>query len=89
MGLDTVELVMTLEEEFGIEIPNEDAARLATVGEIADYILARLASGGGSIESIDLAALWVRVKSVVVRQLGVAPDKVTRTASVVQDLGAD
>lgn len=85
MGLDTVELVMALEEEFGIEIPNEDAARLETVGEIADYILARLTPN----ESIDPAALWTRVKSTVVHQLGVKPERVTRDASVVKDLGAD
>ncbi len=37
-SLDTVELVMALEEEFGVEIPDEDAEKMATVGEAIKYI---------------------------------------------------
>ena len=37
-SLDTVELIMELEEEFGIEIPDEDAEKIATVQQAIDYI---------------------------------------------------
>ena len=37
-SLDTVELVMALEEEFDIEIPDEDAEKIATVKNAVDYI---------------------------------------------------
>ena len=37
-SLDTVELVMALEEEFDIEIPDEDAEKIRTVGMAIDYI---------------------------------------------------
>ena len=37
-SLDTVELVMALEEEFEIEIPDEDAEKILTVGKALDYI---------------------------------------------------
>ncbi|MBI4352274.1 MAG: acyl carrier protein [Elusimicrobia bacterium] len=37
-SLDTVELVMALEEEFDIEIPDEDAEKIKTVGEAVRYI---------------------------------------------------
>tara|TARA_B100000686_G_scaffold222649_1_gene229843 strand:+ start:38 stop:271 length:234 start_codon:yes stop_codon:yes gene_type:complete len=37
-SLDTVELVMALEEEFDIEIPDEDAEKIATVQNAVDYI---------------------------------------------------
>lgn len=37
-SLDTVELVMALEEEFNIEIPDEDAEKITTVGEAIEYI---------------------------------------------------
>jgi len=41
-SLDTVELVMALEEEFETEIPDEDAEKLTTVQEAIDYIIANL-----------------------------------------------
>lgn len=37
-SLDTVELVMKLEEDFGIEVPDEDASKLQTVGQAIEYI---------------------------------------------------
>lgn len=37
-SLDTVELVMAFEEEFGIEIPDEDAEKMQTVGDAIEYI---------------------------------------------------
>ena len=41
-SLDTVELVMALEEEFGIEIPDEDAEKIITVGDAVKYIDSKL-----------------------------------------------
>ena len=35
-SLDTVELIMQLEEEFGIEIPDEDAEKMTTVNSVVD-----------------------------------------------------
>lgn len=37
-SLDTVELVMAFEEEFGAEIPDEDAEKLTTVGGVITYL---------------------------------------------------
>lgn len=37
-SLDTVELVMALEEEFGIEISDEDAEKIQTVGDVDKYV---------------------------------------------------
>jgi acyl carrier protein len=37
-SLDTVELVMAFEEEFSVEVPDEDAEKLQTVGNVVDYI---------------------------------------------------
>ena len=38
-SLDTVELVMALEESFGTEIPDEEAEKIKTVGDTVNYIL--------------------------------------------------
>ena len=43
-SLDTVELVMALEEEFGIEIPDEDAEKMSSVGDAIKYIASKTAS---------------------------------------------
>ncbi len=40
-SLDTVELVMALEEEFGIDIPDEDADKIRTVGDVMSYLQKR------------------------------------------------
>lgn len=37
-SLDTVELVMAFEEEFGAEIPDEDAEKLTSVGAVLEYL---------------------------------------------------
>jgi len=37
-SLDIVELIMALEEEFDMEIPDEDAEKVVTVGDVVDYI---------------------------------------------------
>jgi len=40
-SLDTVELVMALEDEFGLDIPDEDADKIKTVQDAIDYIRAK------------------------------------------------
>lgn len=41
-SLDTVELIMKFEEEFDIDIPDEEAEKLTTVGKAVDYLKAKL-----------------------------------------------
>ena len=41
-SLDTVEIIMDFEEEFGVEIPDEDAEKLTTVKAALDYIGSKL-----------------------------------------------
>ncbi|MFC4311916.1 phosphopantetheine-binding protein [Steroidobacter flavus] len=90
MGLDIVELVMAIEEEFGIEIPNPDAAKLDTVGKISAYVQSRLElNRGRPFDEIEEAVHWERIKRIVVEQLGIDPKQVTREAHLVLDLGAD
>jgi len=44
-SLDTVELVMAFEEEFGIDIPDEDAEQLRTVGDAIRYMKEKASEG--------------------------------------------
>jgi acyl carrier protein len=41
-SLDTVELVMALEDEFQLDIPDEEAEKLTTVGKALDYVVGRV-----------------------------------------------
>ena len=85
MGLDTVELVIAIEEEFSIHISDADAAELGVLGDLHDYVVRTLKQRG---ETPDEAQVWERLKTIVVAQLGVRPEQVTRSAHVIKDLGA-
>jgi len=85
MGLDTVELAIAVEEHFNIEINDEDAAKLATCGSLADYVMKCLRARGDTRSEDDV---WTQVKETIVEQLGVNPDEVTRGAKFYEDLGA-
>lgn len=47
-SLDTVELVMGFEEEFELNIPDEEAEKIQTVGQAIDYISKHVEGGGGA-----------------------------------------
>lgn len=46
-SLDTVELIMALEEKFGIEVPDEDAEKLDTIGKSVEYIEQKISEKEG------------------------------------------
>ena len=85
MGLDTVELVMAVEEEFALEISNADAAKMERVGDMHAFILRTLRERGASPDD---AEIWKRLHQIVVEQLGVRPDEVIPTARFIKDLRA-
>ena len=87
MGLDTVELVLAVEDWFEITIPDEVAETLFTVGTLHAFVISELKRTdrfGG-----DDALVFEQLRTLIVRQLGVKPEEVTPTARFVQDLHAD
>jgi len=72
MGLDTVELVMAVEEDFGIEIPNDTAERILSVGNMRDFVVAELRRRG---READPDAVFCAAE-IIVEQLGVRPSAV-------------
>jgi acyl carrier protein len=87
MGLDTVELVLSVEKLFGIDIPDATAAELDTVGKLHAYIVAELVRLERPNVNADI--VFDQLRSVVSFQLGVEPKDVIPSARFVQDLGAD
>lgn len=86
MGLDSVELVMEFEDFFEIDIPNEVAEKLQTVGDVTDYVHARLAVDG---RPRDREAVLAMVCVITCDQCGTTLDCVTEQTSFVKDLGID
>lgn len=87
MGLDTVELVLAVEKRFSIRIPNAVAARLATVGQMHQFLVEQLQHQGSFELSRD--EVYTSLTDVICDQLGVSREKVTPDAHFVDDLGAD
>ena len=87
MGLDTVELVMKVEKHFGIEIPDRDAARLATVGDLHGYVVEALRIRQRF--QGDSGDVFAKLREIICRQLGVKPEEVVPSARFVDHLRAD
>ena len=87
MGLDIVELVLAIEEEFRVHLPNGEVAKMERVGDVADWILAEMAREGRGFMSEE--EVWDRLQEIIVRQTGVPYVEVTREAKFVDDLGLD
>jgi acyl carrier protein len=68
MGLDGVELVMAVEDEFGINIADEDAANLTTPRLLADYVVSRLGAPQPDDGHCLSQAAFYRIRSVLVKQ---------------------
>ena len=86
MGLDTVELIMAIEEEFAIAIPDDAAAKLGRLGEIRDHVVLSLNERG---ETPDPAAVWERIKAIMRRDHGVREEDLTPDTHIVHDFGLD
>ena len=87
MGLDSVEIILAVEEEFGLEIPDAEAARMITVGDLQAFLVVELRRLGRP--GVDADAIFERLRGIICRQLGVQPDVVMPAARFVKDLGVD
>lgn len=87
MGLDTVELVMRIEEEFAITIADQDAEQLMTVSDLYDCIESKVLEK--STSEVNEEALFGKFIKIMVDQTGIDRAKIQLTASIVEDLGLD
>lgn len=86
MGLDSIQLILAVEEEFGIRVQDEEASKMITVGDLFAHILSQCESEG---KALDRAIAWTRYVSVVVEELGVPESLVIPEAEFVGDLRMD
>ncbi|MDB5172776.1 MAG: phosphopantetheine-binding protein [Phycisphaerales bacterium] len=87
MGLDTVELVMEFEDEFGLSIADADAEMLQTVGQTVDYIVAQLRGWGRRREPVicPSARAFYELRRALCAQYGTRRAAV-RPAATIGDL---
>jgi acyl carrier protein len=77
MGLDGVELVMAIEEEFGIQVPDEDAQNIGTPGQFADYVMARVRTDGSKNNAVCLSQnSFYILRSALMRVFGVPRNQI-------------
>ncbi len=87
MGLDLVELIISIEETFDISIDDEEAGKVVTVNDCYRLILSNLAKHDD--QSMSEEQVWGIMKNLIITQLGVKPEEVIPTAEFVKDFGAD
>jgi len=87
MGLDTVELAMAVEEQFEIEIPDEIASTLETVGLLHGFVVSQLRRR--SLVPIDDAAVFSKLRGIIGEQTGIEPGRIVPEAYFVKDLNLD
>lgn len=77
MGLDTVEFLFAVEDAFGVSIPNEAAERMATPGNVVDYLESHLPASAGRAACHSQRAFY-RLRSAVMTTHGVPRRQVRR-----------
>ena len=87
MGLESVEVVMAAEDAFGIEITDQEAEKIYTVGDLYDCVLAKLRETGTAAP--DSQAVWMRLRGVLSDQLGIDIRKILKSSRFVEDLRID
>jgi acyl carrier protein len=85
MGLDTVELVMEIEEAFDITIPDQEAEKIQTIGQAYHYILARLDGPVDGTARCLSAATFYRLRRKLMGCLRIERRRI-RPASALEDL---
>ena len=81
MGLDVVELLMTVEQKYGISIPDEDARPLRSVGDLHAYVLSHVTPRPDPEDS------WMWLRAMISEDFSVPLERVTPDAWIVRDLG--
>src|SRR4051812_43436238 len=86
MGLDTVELVMEIEDEFEFAIPDADAEHIKTCGDLHAYVLGRLRPFVGA--PCPSAAAFYRLRRSILRHVPISRDRV-RPGALTHHLTGD
>ncbi len=88
MGLDTVELIMTVEDLFEIQIPDNHAENIATVQQLADYVFEKIKTKP-TYENMPKKEFEEQILRLVENLTGIPYEEIDMSASFTNDLGMD
>ena len=83
-GLDLVEATIRIEEEFGLRISDEDAARLSTPREVVDYLMTRIEVRGTWSKDYVHESVW----TILEEELGIDRKDFNDDSHFIEDMGA-
>ena len=86
VGLDTVELVIDVENAFGVSIPDADPGGLRTVGDLQQFVVAARARTGRPLSP---DAVWTQLCDILEHGYAIQRRVITPEARIVADLGLD
>ncbi len=86
MGLDSVELVMAVEEHFEIEISNAEATEIFTVGQFRDIVCRKLAENG---QRNNPEKILGELSDLISKMMAIPRNKISASSRFVQDLKID
>lgn len=83
MGLDSVEIMVSVEKAFGIELTNEDARRMATVGDLYEIVSSHFTT------HINREEMKATINRIVADIAGFDIEKINPSQRFAEDLGID
>ena len=86
MGLDTVEIVMEIEREFGISVPDDRAESSRTVGDTSSMIVELLVAKGRTRSAELEREVWERLVTIVAEQMRISRTEVRPESTWVGDI---
>lgn len=85
MGLDLVEMVMRIEEEFEIKIPDEAAVKMVTPRTVIDYLMAQPKINEKRSRAYVAAAVW----SIIEDEAAIVREEHNDDSRFIEDMGMD
>jgi acyl carrier protein len=92
MGLDTVDLVVTIEKTFHISIPNPEAAQISTIGDIHECVWKHLSAKPAYLQrekSITREEIEQAINQLIANFAGFEVHEISPEKSITSDLGLD
>lgn len=81
MGLDTVELIVKVEDKFQIQILDQEAENIETVGHLVEMVKKKTKQSDQVVFPI--------IKDILINQMGIPVDQIKYQSHIVYDLGLD